>query len=202
MTPHLCEKHQEEFDATDEEVIQARIRTHQARPPHQKSICGTCRATLLYPFFRLCKLHARQDRLCQQCCASTLSGEELATAAERAEEQARIDVILDDYTIIVKTYGCHTWIAKEFRDAHPDLDLGTIHPTALDARQDRPVWKEVLGPNIYRKVFCDRCAEERFLHGFREAAECGHIAIGRAFVLCHLCAVRSKQCAACGNTPT
>lgn len=201
MTPHLCEEHQKEWDATEDETIQARIRTNQSLPQHKKAICGTCRATLKYPLFRLCKVHAMRDRLCQICCASTLTEEELETAAERTSEQAKLDVILDDYTIVIKQYGRRSWIADEFRARYPELELAIIMPSALDARTDRPVWKEVLGSDIYQKIFCDRCAEEQVMHGFRDAVECDHLAIGRAYVLCHLCAVRAKRCAACGVSP-
>ena len=201
MTPHLCEKHQREWEETDEAVIQSRIRTHQARPAHQRQQCGTCRAVLLYPLFLICRVHAEQERLCQQCYASTLTAGEIAEAEANAAAQEELDRILDDYTLIIKSYGRRSWIADKFRALHADRDLHLILPSALDIRTDRPIWKEVLGPDIYQKVFCDRCAEERITHGFRKAAECGHTAIGRAYVLCHLCAVRAKRCAACGTCP-
>lgn len=206
---HLCGKCRAERDWETDATVQWQIKTNLARPDGDamKARCTECTRpgnppTPTYirnPLFTMCKKCAERLQKCQYCRASTETSEALAEA-ERREE------LIDLFTLGMKAYGFTVMVAA-FREHAAALGVADVEAAIvsaksvhLDGRLDRPIWKKVLGGNIYRHPrFCEGCRAPNG-RGICRAERCGHLTIGLEASYCALCATDERSCERCGTS--
>lgn len=204
---HLCTKHQEEWDETPESTILALTRTITAKTNDKRQRCinSDCRALINYPRFHLCVYCAEKNRQCQQCSASTLTEEEKRIEQRKAEREEAHQRAIDLYTLAVKTYGISSartllmqeskWGAELLNSVlclgHRELDYG---------REMRPIWRLVLGADVYRNRFCSQCPPvPRQTPSLTRGDLCQHLTVGQFATYCPLCAADAHACERCGE---
>jgi len=206
---HLCDTCRAERDWDTDATVQWQIKQNLARPESDamKARCGECTRPgdppaptfIRNPLFAICKKCAERLQECQHCRNSTQTPEALA-AVERREE------LLDLFTLAMKAYGISA-VSDIFRDHAAALgiaDCGAVVIAAksvhLDSRGDRPIWKKVLGGNIYRHPrFCESCRGP-YGRAICRAERCGHLTVGAAAAFCALCATDERSCERCGTS--
>jgi hypothetical protein len=102
---HLCLRCAQR-DWEDDPVVRTAIERNLMVANAAKARCGDCRNVLRVPSFRFCAGCAARERLCQHCCASTLTTEEVA----KREAYARW---LESYRYVIKQFGIRSLQAKE-----------------------------------------------------------------------------------------
>lgn len=206
---HLCDTCRAERDWETDATVQWQIKQNLARADTDamKARCGECTRPgdpptptfIRNPLFTVCKKCAERLKECQHCRGTTEAPEALA-AAERREE------LIDLFTLGMKAYGV-SLTTDIFRMHGPSLgieDYGTVIIAAksvhLDGRGDRPIWKKVLGANIYRHPrFCEICRGPAG-RALCKAERCGHLTIGAEAAFCALCATDERSCERCGTS--
>lgn len=202
---HLCGTCEAERDWVHDPVVRTKVELNlQQTDPNRKAQCATCRCLIRNPMFQICAKCAEKARLCQRCSKSTESPEELAV---REASEIWREWLIDLFTHAVKTYGlptARTLFHETMRDAIGNdavefvmcLDLRDIDY----GRENRPLWKLVLGPNVYRFRWCGACgATPRRAPELLKAAQCGHWTTGRSPALCPVCAAQKDACEGCGG---
>ena len=172
-------------------------------------ICQGCgRFATGHPLFRICERCSEKEGRCQHC-VKFLTAEAEAEAARDEEREALIDF----FTQCVKTYGISAarGLFEARRDElgpaadevarldHRDLD-GTAGRDRDRERLRRPIWKLVLGPDVYRFRWCAECSMiPRRAPEILKAAHCGHWTTGRSPANCPVCAAQKDVCEGCGG---
>jgi hypothetical protein len=199
---HLCVPCQDSRDWPTDPVVRTKIELNLQAREDLRARCATCRTYIRNPLFRTCERCAITARHCQLCSKSTLSPEEQSAAAEREKRDDAFEQALDDFTLVVKRFGLRGQAAEAFIARHDEetaARLRLVHLGHIDGRADRPIWKEVLGQDVYRSPYCGGCGTHTPAT-FGKAINCGHFAIGEMMAWCLLCAVRNQRCATCGAT--
>ncbi|HTK59750.1 MAG TPA: hypothetical protein VL283_00950 [Candidatus Baltobacteraceae bacterium] len=171
-------------------------------------ICQGCgRFATGHPLFRICERCSEKEGRCQHCMKFLTPEAE----AEAAKDEAR-EALIDFFTHCVKTYGIGNarGLFEAKRDElgpaadevarldHRDLD-GTGQRDRDRERLRRPIWKLVLGPDVYRFRWCADCSMiPRRAPEILKAAQCGHWTTGRSPSHCPVCAAQKNVCEGCG----
>jgi hypothetical protein len=206
---HLCDQCRADRDWETDTTVLWHIKQNLAKPETDpsKARCRECTqwggapTFIQNPLFEICQRCALRLQQCQHCRTTTLPKEE----TDRLE---RHEALLDLFTLAMKAYGFSA-AQRTFRVQADELGidgveeiLAAIRAVHLDGRLDRPVWKKVLGANIYRHPrWCGSCGRPNGWHpALCRAERCGHLAVGTTAAYCALCATEERACEACGTS--
>lgn len=206
---HLCDACRAERDWETDATVRWQIKTNLARADGDpmKARCSECTRPgdppsptyIRNPLFTMCKKCAERLKRCQRCRTSTETLE-AQKISERREE------LIDLFTLGMKAYGFAATVGvfRERAEALGVTDVEAVIASAstlhLDGRLDRPIWKKVLGGNIYRHPrFCEDCRAP-YGRGICRAERCGHLTVGFAASWCALCATDERSCERCGTS--